>query len=320
MSVSVAANECKEQVGTALRACGLAVSGHFACRRVTSGMAFPSYQGVESETFKVSGESGCPDLFVKISLPELKGMVDHRTAFAAAMRLHELGLAPRPLGADAALGAIVFERLGQDWRVAGTGDLLAEHQLDRLVAIQKLIAGGQPFGRPWSVFAAIDALVAELRRRGARLPAGAARLRQSVSRAGTAIAAGGADLLPAHGDPQTSNLFLGLGGRLKLVDFDMAADMDPYFQLGVQMNELFESDGDMMAFLERYDGAFSRSNFARCRLYAIADDFHWFLRATFLDRTVAPGFADYRKFARWRLLRCRFAIDDPAFERMLGDV
>ncbi len=186
--------------------------------------------------------------------------------------------------------------------------------------MQKLVAAGKPFGRPWSVFDGIDALWSRLAETNADLPADADWMLASLLPVREAIAATGTDLRPAHGDPHSSNVMLGPNAELRLVDFDMAADMDPYYQLGVQMNELYQFESQMKPLLEMHDGHFSEKTFNRCRLYAAADDFYWALRSMLVDMCSSSRGIEFLKYAGWRFLRCRMLLGRPGFEELVRSI
>jgi thiamine kinase-like enzyme len=154
----------------------------------------------------------------------------------------------------------------------------------------------------------------------ASLPGDADWMHASMMPIREAIAAAGVDFRPAHGDPHSSNVMVGPGGELKLVDFDMAGDLDPYYQLGVQMNELYQFESQMKPLLEMHDGHFSDKAFNRCRLYAMADDFYWALRSMLLEVRSPRRGIEFLKYAGWRFLRCRMLLGHPGFEELVRSI
>jgi thiamine kinase-like enzyme len=289
-------------------------------RAAPAGVASPSYHGVESTTFEVALDGKKAGAFLKVSVAELAGLIDHRLAFAAAERFSALGFSPRPLGVSAEHGAILFERLDEGWRAARIDDLVSPARASRLVEIQKAVANGAPFERPWSVFGGIETLWNMVTATGTALPGDAEWLRASMQPMSEAIATAGVDLKPAHGDPHTSNVMISEEGELRLVDCDMAADLDPYYQLGVQMNELYQFESEMKPLLEMHDGRFTQAAFNRCRLYAAADDFYWALRAMLMEATSPRRGVEFLKYAEWRFLRCRMLVQRPGFEELIRSI
>ncbi|MGV1830993.1 phosphotransferase family protein [Agrobacterium vitis] len=283
-------------------------------------VASPSYHAVESATFDIAPDGTEPTLFLKLAGDETKELVDDAISFAAATRLHDLGLSPKPIARAPLERAVLWERLGQGWRVAKIDDLMHEAPVSQLIKMQKAIAAGPLFGRPWSIFEGIDGLWAIMQTLQAPLPGDASWMYAWTRTLHSAISAAGVDFCAAHGDPHSSNVMIGPSGQLQWVDFDMAGDMDPYYQLGVQMNELYQFESQMQPLLEMHDGAFSTKAFARCRLYAAADDFYWALRSMLLEMRSPRRSVEFLKYAEWRFLRCRMLLGRPGFEELVRSI
>ncbi|UGA46063.1 aminoglycoside phosphotransferase family protein [Bradyrhizobium quebecense] len=277
-------------------------------------VASPSYHAVESTTFNIALGGNGASLLLRLANDEVAELVDDEVAFVAAQRLHGLGLSPAPVARAPAERAVLFSRLGDGWRTAKIDDLMQGAAVVRLVDMQKTIAAGEPLGRSWSVFDGIDRLWPLVATSSAVLPGDVDWMLAWMTSIREAISAAGVELKPAHGDPQCSNVMLGLNDAMMLVDFDMAGDIDPYYQLGVQMNELYLFESQMKPLLEMHDGQFSEKAFSRCRLYAAADDLYWALRSLLQDvRSPLQG-VEFLKYASWRFLRCRMLLGHPSFE------
>lgn len=292
-------------------------AGKLAYQRAAFPVASPSYQAVESITFDVAPDGAEMTLFLRLGAAEVAELVDPTVVLAAARRVASLGLAPAVIGGEAAAGTLLLARLGAGWKVAKIDNLIAPDAASRLVAMQKAIAAGEAFGRPWSVFDGIATVWSLLPTSGVPLPGDIDWMRSWMVRMADAINAAGVDRRPAHGDPHSSNVMIGPNGEMALVDFDMAGDIDPYYQLGAQMNELYQFESQMKPLLEMHDGRFSETAFSRCRVYAAADDFYWALRSLLLaSRSPLQG-VEFLKYAAWRFLRCRMLLGKPGFEEFL---
>lgn len=309
-------NEIEERAERALLAFAGIVGDTPLYAPAQPAVASPSYHAVESHTFVVGPSAGEARHFLRLGAGEVADLVDRETALNAASQIHGLGHAPQPLGYDEATGSTLSTLLGNGWRSAKIDDLMQPDTVARLVAMQKAIATGNTFGRSWSVFEGIDQLW-EIVCGKVVLPGDAEWMRAWMTPMREAIASAGIDLKPAHGDPHSSNVMLGPDGKIQLVDFDMAADMDPYYQLGVQMNELYQFESQMKQVLEIHDGSFSDKAFNRCRIYAAADDLYWALRSLVLELRYPPKGVEFLKYAGWRFLRCRMALGHPDFEARL---
>jgi thiamine kinase-like enzyme len=283
-------------------------------------VASPSYHAVESASFIVAPDGTTPALFLRLGLAEVAELIDGDVAFMAARRLHSLGLSPEPIGYAPDERGVLFARLGQGWRAAKIDDLMQDGAVARLIAMQKTIAAGAAFGRRWSVFDGIDRLWPLVSGTDAALPGDADWMLGWMTPIREAIAAAGIDLKPAHGDPHSSNVMLGPDGAMMLVDFDMAGDVDPYYQLGAQMNELYQFESQMKPLLEMHDGRFCEKAFGRCRLYAAADDFYWALRSLLQNARSPLQSVEFLKYSGWRFLRCRMLLGKPGFEERLRSI
>ncbi|HEV2545131.1 MAG TPA: phosphotransferase [Methylobacterium sp.] len=282
------------------------------------GLASPSYHGVESTTYRVAESAGAePRLFLKVSEPCAATLLDPAAAFRAAQKIAALGLAPEPLHVAADQGAILFRGLGPDWRPATLDTLQRPDSMATVIEAFRCIGAGEAFGRPWSVFAAIRHLRSLLGEDSDALPPDAWFLFDWAEAIEAALAAAGTDTRPAHADPHASNLLFGPGGALRLVDFDMACDTDPHYQLGAFLNEACPFETPMKAGIEMAEGSFRPDVFNRARAYAAADDLHWALRALAMDRLSPRRGLEFRKYAAWRFLRCRMRVGRPGFEETL---
>lgn len=296
---------------TALRGCNLTY------RASKPAVASPSYNAVESGSFDVSASGGAPEYFLRLAIDEVADLVDADLAFAAARQFHSLGFSPEPIDFDAPTRGTLSRHLGDDWRTAKIDDLMDPDTASRLIGIQIALAKSNPLGRRWSVFDGIGQLWQIVTAADAELPGDADWMLSWMAPIRGAIEASGVEYKPAHGDPHSSNIMLGPEGAIQLVDFDMAGDMDPYYQLGVQMNELYQFDSQMKLLLEMHDGAFSETAFNRCRAYAAADDLYWALRSLVLELRSPPSGVEFLKYAGWRFLRCRVLLGHPDFESRL---
>ncbi|MCH4543806.1 MULTISPECIES: phosphotransferase [Brucella/Ochrobactrum group] len=308
------------RVETALRSFRAFLPKQPTYKPATAPVASPSYHAVESDNFDIVLQDARPDYFLRLGIDEVSEFVDDDVAFAAAVRLHALGLSPEPVARDAATRSTLFTRLGEGWRAAKIDDLMGEVPAAKLVEMQKLIARGPAFSRSWSVFEDIDVLWNIVVKAGASLPDDAEWMLAWMNSIREAVEASGVDLKPAHGDPHSSNVMLGPDGAIQLVDFDMAGDMDPYYQLGVQMNELYQFEGHMKPLLEMHDGVFDERMFNRCRVYAAADDLYWALRSLLLEMRSPRRSVEFLKYTGWRFLRCRMLLGHPDFEGRLRSV
>jgi thiamine kinase-like enzyme len=142
----------------------------------------------------------------------------------------------------------------------------------------------------------------------------------AVERVAAAIAAAGVDTVPCHADGVSSNVMVGPGNTIRLVDFEWARQADPAHDLGTVLAELLPFDGEALLAIEIATGRPDAQVLARARLYGAADDLMWALWG-FISAARSPRKqVEFFKYAEWRLLRARTVIEGPRFETWLKQV
>ncbi len=185
-------------------------------------VASPMCQAVDWANFVVSAE-GAPDaLFLKVAHPDMAGFVDVAAAHAGACAGAAAGVAPAVEWFLPGHGAIAFAFRPAPWRGARLDELRRPEVLQAAIAAKAAVRRGPAMARGWDVFARVRGHAALARAAGVVLPADADALLASVAEVGAALDAAGRDLAPCHNDGQASNVLLGSGGEVLLVDFDCA--------------------------------------------------------------------------------------------------
>jgi thiamine kinase-like enzyme len=126
------------------------------------------------------------------------------------------------------------------------------------------------------------------------------------------ILATGFDVVPAHGDGNVSNVLLVEDGRMLLVDWDVAAVMDPLQDIGVLLAEVRPFDSEARVAFEMAWGSYDQGLFDRARVYGIVDLVRWGLVGAYAD-AARPGTLEYSKFSDWQFLRVRAGLADVHF-------
>ena len=275
-------------------------------------VASPSHRAVASDCVRVASD-GEADVFLKIRHGD---MADDVTAVAvqAATRAGTLGLGPavRIVG-DGILG---LDFLPDPWRYARVGDLQDAETLASVLAALRRFQGEAPFGHRFCPFARIAALAREAEAIGAPLPDGTDALIAASGLIGAAMQASGIDLAPCRNDGIASNVMLG-GGDIRLVDFDLAGDADPWFEVGALINEACRFEESRRAAIEAYAGACDPRRLARCRLYGAVDDVMWGLWGIVRAVTAPRGGIEFFKYGQWRLFHARTTTGAWDFEAWL---
>ena len=281
-------------------------------------LASPGWHGVDGTHWTARSADGRM-AHVKVMHADAAWHVDIAVAFRAATRAAEIGVGPEVLSADADRGVLVLAQ-EPGW-LTGTLDRLYDRATNlKVLAARKAFQDTAPLGRVVSVFDEIRTLRARCDETGAALPADAPWLFDNIDAAERAILAAGVATVPAHGDGTSSNVLLGPDGQVLLVDWDRAADMDHYADLGSHLVETCPQEPEARLLFEAHEGCMDEGRFARTMLYGTADDVRWGLIGSLLAKVTTRPSLEFLKFANWRWLRARLAVRDPRYSERLRRV
>jgi len=288
----------------------------------TPTMASPSWWGADSECFDVrAGDvtQSPATAFVKSMVGHAGAYVDVGQAFAAATEAGELGVGPRVHASDHEAGILVLENLVDTASTATLNVFDDDARLERLIALRKRVNGFGSITRPATVFDDVRALTELAVANSVALPADFDWMTRMLAMAEQRITATGFDTVPCHGDGNVSNVLLADDGRMLLLDWDVAAVMDPLQDLGVLLAEVRPFDSTARAAFEIAWGHFDQALFDRARVYGVADCVRWGLIGAYAD-SARPGTLEYSKLSDWQFLRARAGLGDVHFHDRLGSL
>ncbi|WP_375463739.1 phosphotransferase family protein [uncultured Methylobacterium sp.] len=280
--------------------------------RAAAPVASPTHRAVASDCIRLARHSE-PDLFVKIRHPDMAADLTP-VAAGAAERAGRLDLGPALRLAEGDL--LAFDHLPAPWTYARVGDLQDRDRLAAVLTAQKRLQSEPPLGHRFDPFARIAALAQEARAVAAPLPDGTGDLIAAAALIGAAMAAAGHDLRPCRNDGIASNVMHD-GAAIRLVDFDLAGDADPWFEVGALINEACGFDEERNAAIEAYAGAGTARLYARCRLYGAVDDVMWGLWGIVRAITAPRDGIEFFKYGQWRLLHAGTTVGAWDFEAWL---
>ena len=279
-------------------------------------IASPMHRGVDAEAAVVTSRG--QSWLVKRYHPDVLAPpgIDVAVAAQASRQAGEAGVAPALCHADVAQGVLVFDYLAAPWREARLDALAEPDTLAAVIAATRRFHATPPLGRRLDPFAALRAE----HRAAAGLPDDAAWLLEQVAEIEAAIAAAGQDSVPCRGTGLASDLMLGEGGAVMLLDFDHAGDGDPWYDCGILLTEAFAFEPPMRAAVEQWAGRYDEALLARCQLYGIVDDVLWGSRMLRLAQASPRTGVEFFKYGQWRLLRARMNLRRWSFEAKLRSV
>lgn len=264
-------------------------------------LASPAWRGVEAEIRLA--QRGDISQIIKQYHNDVSFYVDIPAAIEAARLAGEVGAGPKVLHTDAENGTLIMEHLGEGWRAGGLHDCIVPQIRQATIAAKKAIQSGPALPRDGDICAEIDALHATCIAHNADLPLNMDAYMAFSAQARAALAAAGADKVPCHRDGSTSNLMVGPDGAVMLLDYDMAANCDPFEDIGCHITEFFECEPEAREGFEEWYGRFDEKLYQRARLYGILDDLRWALIG-FAMSAISPRTAlEFSKYASWRLMR-----------------
>ncbi len=283
------------------------------------GVVSPIHRAVENHCCFAT-VAGAKPVFVKRRHDDMAAFIEPARVVEASRKAGELGIAPRLLHADPDHGVLVFEALGEDWHWGHADVLRRPRVLENLLAAKRTFHSAAPLSETRSVFDLVRAYRHLAASPEVTLPGLVQTVAVAVDRIAAAIAAAGVDTVACHADGASSNVMVGPGDAVQLVDFEWARQADPAHDLGTVLAELLPFDGEALLAVEIATGKPDAQVLARARLYGAADDLMWALWG-FINAARSPRtHVEFFKYAEWRLLRARTVVEGPHFETWLRQV
>ncbi len=264
-------------------------------------LASPAWRGVEADVWRATRAD--KSVIAKYYYGDTRSYVDFAAAIEAATAAGQTGAGPMVLFGNAESGIAVFEDLAENWVAGGlhhAGDPVIRANV---IAAKKLFQDGPKLQMSANVFDEIAALYDQTAREGIRTHTDVSIFKSLLDDARDKIASLGRDSRPCHRDGNTANLMVHVDKRVKLIDFDIAANCDPFEDVGCYLVEFFENDADARPGFEEWLGYFDEGQFQRAMLYGLADDMRWGLIGSIMAATSPRRHLEFGKYASWRFLR-----------------
>ena len=276
----------------------------------------PMHRGVAGKLWLVEVEGHATGV-LKVPRPDMEELFDRAAGVTGAQLAGQTGAGPNVLWADADGGAVAMEHLGEGWRTANLADLQEAGVMQAVLEAARAFQTGEALPVRFDVFAEIRALETRLAATNIALPADGWWMLEQASTIEKAIVAAGHDLVPCRNDGVSSNIMIGPDGAVKLLDYDRAGMNDPAYDLVVLLTEVCAFVGEREPYVEHWAGRADTALLNRTVVYGAADDLMWALWAMLSAETSQRVHVEFRKYAEWRLLRCRQAMLQPQFEERL---
>lgn len=281
----------------------------------TAGIASPMRLATEWAGFSVTIDDR--EYYAKVLHEDMRPVIDVAQTGQASQCAAGAGAAPGVKLVDVDRGVLLFDALPvSSWHWACVDDLTASGRLQALWTLKRKVHQGPVPEFARSPFSDLRRLRELCRSDRASVPVDATWIDDCVDLACEALQALPAESVPIHGDGVASNVMIGPDGQLCLIDFDRAGCFDPWYDVATTLNELFQFEDEWRAGIAAWAGRCEELDYARCRLYALVDDWIWTL-SSFWSGATSPRQLEFTKLGQWTLLRCRQSVQDARFEGWL---
>lgn len=264
-------------------------------------VASPAWRGIEGDIWRasVSGRA----CIIKHYHPDTAFYVDTNAAVTAARQAGVLGVGPAVMGYWPQDAIFAMDDLGGRWRAGGLQHAVDRDIRSRTIAQKKAFQAGARLEKVANIFDEIENLYAITIKQDIVTHRDASVFLDFFREARRKLAAIGRDRAPCHRDGSVANLMIGPELTVRLLDFDLAADCDPFEDVGAYLVEFFESDADARGGFEEWHGTFNEGLFQRSMIYGLADDMRWGLIGAIMAATSPRSSLEFSKYSAWRFLR-----------------
>jgi len=284
----------------------------------TSGVASPIRVATEWAGFTVSSSRGRH--YAKVLYADMAALIDIERSAQASQCAADSGAAPALILLDVTNGVLLFDALpAPDWHWARLDELASAPRLQALWSLKKQVHAGPAPDFLRSPMADLQKLRALCLRDDVTLPPDHAWINTCIDLAWDALQQHPGQSVPLHGDGLASDVMVGPDGELRLIDFDYGGCFDPWYDVAITLNELFPFESQWREGISAWAGECKDVDYARCRLYALINDWYWTLWGLWSGATSVRGL-EFSKVGQWTLLRCREGIHDARFEGWLRQV
>lgn len=264
-------------------------------------LASPAWRGIEADIW-LARRSDQSEIY-KHYHTDLSHYVDPVGAIEAAKRAGDIGVGPRVLQSWEDDRLLAMEYLGSGWRAGGLHDRANTGVRKGIVTAKKALQAGPKLLRDADIFSEIRAAYTACTKYKASLPKNIAAFLGFADRAEQAVSRLEIERVPCHRDGNTANIMIGPDDAVRLVDYDLAANADPYEDIGYHLTELFDREPEARDGFVEWTGFFEEPMFQRAMVYGILDDLRWGLVASAMAASSPRTTLEFAKYASWRMMR-----------------
>lgn len=264
-------------------------------------LASPAWRGVEGDIWLA--KAGNKSAVLKHYHPDTDFYVDPSPAIEAAAEAGKLGVGPKVIGSWAEDGVLVFEELASPWVAGGLHHTLDPDVRSNVIEQKKTFQLGATLSKSASIFDEIKDLHGITVHETITTHNDIVPFMDFASEAEQKLRACGWGQKPCHRDGNTANVMVHPDKSVQLIDFDLAANCDPFEDVGAYLIECFENDVDARAGFEEWHGSFDEGLFQRSMIYGLMDDLRWGLIGSIMGARSPRTSLEFTKYAAWRFIR-----------------
>lgn len=264
-------------------------------------LASPAWRGIEGDIWRAKTTKN--SIILKHYHADVVFYVDASAAINAAEQAGKIGVGPAVVQSWHDDGIAAFEELSDPWRAGGLHDAVNATVRSNVISCKKSFQSDATLENDACIFDEIESLYEVARSGNVVTHNDVAVFLEFFRDAKDKLKSVGRDRAPCHRDGNTANIMVGDDDAVMLVDFDLAANCDPFEDIGCYLFEFFESDAEARGGFEEWYGHFDEGLFQRSMLYGLADDMRWGLIAAIMAVQSQRSSLEFSKYSAWRFMR-----------------
>lgn len=280
----------------------------------TAGVASPHRLATEWAGFHV--ELNNERYYAKVLFDDQRALVDFQRSAQISRQVGELGITPQLCHADSATSTLIFRALDDSFHWAHLDTFSTPAHFAALTKVlDTLHTAALPAPTSTRQQDMLN-LRKQCEQSDITLPDDMLCLGECADLAWQALNTLAFTPVLIHGDSIASNWVVNQQGEWRLLDFDYASCGDAWYDIATLIHEQLPTDDYWRDAIRAWRGQVSEADVARCRLYAMVDDYFWALWGFLNGHTSARGL-EFAKLGQWMQLRCRESARNARFERWL---
>jgi len=264
-------------------------------------LASPAWRGVEGDIWLA--KAGEKSTILKYYHQDTEFYVDQSAAIVAAEQAGRLGVGPGVEASWPDEGIVALKELRSPWVAGGLHHAIDPKIRASVIGSKIAFQRGATLTKTDDIFSEVSRLYGITVQEKITTHNDILPFMDFANEAELKINACGRDKKPCHRDGNTANLMVHSDKSVKLIDFDLAANCDPYEDIGAHLIEYFENDMDARTGFEEWHGDFNEGLFQRSMIYGLMDDLRWGLIGSIMNARSSRTSLEFSKYAAWRFIR-----------------